>query len=557
MIGIYEMIRIDGLKFKEMLQGGAKALEMNRAIVDELNVFPVPDGDTGTNMSLTLASAVREANACGSLLIDEIALAFSKGALKGARGNSGVISSQIFRGFAVALEGKADLSPKTFAECLKKGTEIAYSAVTKPKEGTILTVVRAMAEEAQTASKDKKIDFESFLKRVIDAGEEILQRTPDMLPVLKKAGVVDAGGRGLVTVFDGMYRTLIGEELVLISGGKVATEESAPLAAPSEEFDPLENDYEHITFQYCTEYFITHLKNEVTTAAINKYRDYLMTIGDCVLVIGDTDLVKTHVHTNHPDRALKAALGLGELDGVKIENMLEQNRKIHANDKPDKEEELKEYAMISICTGEGMANIFKDLMVDIVVEVGQTMNPSVDDILKAINDAKAKNVFVLPNNSNIILAANQAKELAKVEVYVIPTTNMPEGISASLAFDSDSTPEDNYENMCVAMQDVTCAEITHAVRSTRMNRFSVKEGDIIGICEKKIVAKSQSIEEATLDTIRKIAKDKDMLTLYYGKDVAEDEANALIQKVSEEFDWLETACYAGGQPHYFYIISAE
>ena len=359
MIGIYEMIRIDGLKFKEMLQGGAKALEMNRAIVDELNVFPVPDGDTGTNMSLTLASAVREANACGSLLIDEIALAFSKGALKGARGNSGVISSQIFRGFAVALEGKADLSPKTFAECLKKGTEIAYSAVTKPKEGTILTVVRAMAEEAQTAAKDKKIDFESFLKRVIDAGEEILQRTPDMLPVLKKAGVVDAGGRGLVTVFDGMYRTLIGEELVLISGGKVATEESAPLAAPSEEFDPLENDYEHITFQYCTEYFITHIKNEVTTAAINKYRDYLMTIGDCVLVIGDTDLVKTHVHTNHPDRALKAALGLGELDGVKIENMLEQNRKIHANDKPDKEEELKEYAMISICTGEGMANIFK------------------------------------------------------------------------------------------------------------------------------------------------------------------------------------------------------
>lgn len=378
-----------------------------------------------------------------------------------------------------------------------------------------------------------------------------------MLPVLKKAGVVDAGGRGLVTVFDGMYRTLIGEELVLISGGKVATEESAPLAAPSEEFDPLENDYEHITFQYCTEYFITHLKNEVTTAAINKYRDYLMTIGDCVLVIGDTDLVKTHVHTNHPDRALKAALGLGELDGVKIENMLEQNRKIHANDKPDKEEELKEYAMISICSGEGMANIFKDLMVDTVVEGGQTMNPSVDDILKAINDAKAKNVFVLPNNSNIILAANQAKELAKAEVYVIPTTNMPEGISASLAFDSDSTPEDNYENMCVAMQNVTCAEITHAVRSTRMNRFSVKEGDIIGICEKKIVAKSQSIEETTLDTIRKIAKDKDMLTLYYGKDVTEDEANALVQKVSEEFDWLETACYAGGQPHYFYIISAE
>lgn len=301
-----------------------------------------------------------------------------------------------------------------------------------------------------------------------------------------------------MTVFDGMYRTLVGEELVLISGGKVATEQSAPLVAPQEEFDPLENDYEHITFQYCTEYFITHLKNEVTTAAINKYRDYLMTIGDCVLVIGDTDLVKTHVHTNHPDRALKAALALGELDGVKIENMLEQNRKIHANDKPEEEVELKDYAMISICSGEGMANIFKDLMVDIVVEGGQTMNPSVDDILKAINDAKAENVFVLPNNSNIILAANQAKELAKSNVFVIPTTNMPEGISASLAFDLDVAPEENFDNMCEAIKGVTCAEITHAVRSTRMNRYSVKEGDIIGICDKKSLQKAKMLKTQRL-----------------------------------------------------------
>ncbi len=551
------MIRIDGLKFKEMLAGGAKALEMNRAAIDELNVFPVPDGDTGTNMSLTLASAVREANACGSLLIDEIALAFSKGALKGARGNSGVISSQIFRGFAVALEGKADLSPKTFAECLKKGTEIAYGAVTKPKEGTILTVIKCMAEEALVASKSKKIEFDQFFKRVIDAGEAILQKTPEMLPVLKKAGVVDAGGRGLITVFDGMYRTLVGEELVLISGGRVQTDSTAPEDAPSQPVDVLENDYEHITFQYCTEYFITHLKNEVTDAAIDRYRDYLMTIGDCVLVIGDTDLVKTHVHTNHPDRALKSALTLGELDGVKIENMLEQNRKLHADDAEDVVEELKDFAMVSVCSGEGMASIFKDLMVDVIVEGGQTMNPSVDDILKAINDAHAKNVFVLPNNSNIILAANQAKALAKAEVYVIPTTNMPEGISASLAFDGDNAPDDNYQAMCEAMSDVVCAEITHAVRSTRMNRFSVKEGDIIGICDKRIVAKSLDVEEATLDTIRKIAIDKDMLSVYYGQDVCEEDAQKLMQRVQEEFPELETACYFGGQPHYYYIISAE
>lgn len=550
------MNRIDGLKFKEMLAGGVKALEMNRTIVDELNVFPVPDGDTGTNMSLTLASAMREANACGSLLIDEIAMAFSKGALRGARGNSGVISSQIFRGFAVALEGKADLTPKTFAECLKKGTEIAYSAVTKPKEGTILTVVRVMAEEAVAASRGKKVEFEAFLKRVIDAGEDILQKTPDMLPVLKKAGVVDAGGRGLVTVFDGMYRTLIGEELVLISGGMVEENDFAEIKTVGE-VDPLENDYEHITFQYCTEFFITHLKNEVTDAAIDKYRDYLTTIGDCVLVIGDTDLVKTHVHTNHPDRALKAALNLGELDGVKIENMLEQNRKIHANDKPEEEVELKDYAMVSICSGDGMANIFKDLMVDIIVEGGQTMNPSVDDILKAVNEANAKNVFILPNNSNIILAANQAKELARAQVFVIPTTNMPQGISASLMFDADSTPEENYDNMCEAIKSIECAEITHAVRSTRMNRFSVKEGDIIGICDKKLVAKGSDVEQTTLDTIEKLAKGKDMLSVYFGQDVTQEEADSLMQKVADKFDWLETACYRGGQPHYYYILSAE
>lgn len=550
------MNRIDGLKFKEMLAGGVKALEMNRTTVDELNVFPVPDGDTGTNMSLTLASAMREANACGSLLIDEIAMAFSKGALKGARGNSGVISSQIFRGFALALEGKADLSPKTFAECLKKGTEIAYSAVTKPKEGTILTVVRVMAEEAMSAARSKKTEFDVFLKRVVDAGEEILQKTPDMLPVLKKAGVVDAGGRGLVTVFDGMYRTLVGEELVLISGEKANTADFAEIKTVGE-FDPLENDYEHITFQYCTEYFITHLKNEVTDAAIDKYRDYLMTIGDCVLVIGDTDLVKTHVHTNHPDRALKAALNLGELDGVKIENMLEQNRKLHANDNHDEVVEQKEYAMVSICSGDGMQNIFKDLMVDVIVEGGQTMNPSVDDILKAINEANAKNVFVLPNNSNIILAANQAKELAKAQVFVIPSTNMPQGISASLMFDCDASPEENYENMCEAIKNIECAEITHAVRSTRMNRFSVKEGDIIGICDKRLVAKGNDIEQTTLDTIRKLAQGKDMLSVYFGQEITQEQADALMRKVESEFDWLETACYRGGQPHYYYILSAE
>lgn len=551
------MDKIDGLKFKEMLAGGVKCLELNRSTVDELNVFPVPDGDTGTNMFMTVSSALREVNACGSLLIDEIALAFSKGALKGARGNSGVISSQIFKGFSVALSGKAELNQKAFAECLQKGAEIAYGAVTKPKEGTILTVIRVMAETATSLAKSRrKSEFDEFFKKVLDAGEEILQKTPEMLPVLAKAGVVDAGGRGLLTIFDGMYRTLIGEELVLISGEKVKSSFASAQPIAESQDEVLENDYEHITFQYCTEFFITHLKNEVTSAKIDKYREKLMTIGDCVLVIGDTDLVKTHVHTNYPNMALEAALELGELDGVKIENMLEQYRKIHANDEKS-ESELKDYAMISICSGDGMESIFKDLNVDIVVEGGQTMNPSVDDILIAINKASAKNVFVLPNNSNIILAANQAKELAKVDVFVIPTTNMPEGISATLAFDPEATPEDNFENMSASFKDVNCLEITHAVRSTRMNGFSVKEGDIIGICGKKIIAKNQDIAEATLSAVKKVAEGKDMLTMYFGEDVLEEDASKLAEKIEENFKDLEVAYYYGGQPHYYYIISIE
>lgn len=282
-----------------------------------------------------------------------------------------------------------------------------------------------------------------------------------------------------------------------------------------------------------------------------------MTIGDCVLVIGDTDLVKTHVHTNHPDRALKSALNLGELDGVKIENMLEQYRKIHANDDEQGEVELKENAVVSVCCGSGLADIFKDLMVDVVVEGGQTMNPSVDAILTAINNAQAKNVYVLPNNSNIILAANQAKELAKSDVFVIPTTNMPEGISAMLAYDMECDGVENYDNMCATLGSTCVAEITHAVRTTRMNGFSVKEGDIIGIHSKKIVAKSQSISATAVNTVKKIAQNKDMVTMYYGEGVTQEDANELLESLSSEMPEVEFACYYGGQPHYFYIISAE
>lgn len=549
------MEKIDGNFYKQILAGGVKALEINRPVIDELNVFPVPDGDTGTNMSLTLASALREAAPVSDNDLGEIAIAFSKGALKGARGNSGVILSQIFKGFAVELDGQAELDRKIFAAALKRGTEIAYSAVTKPKEGTILTVVRVMAENAAILAKKRNLSFEDFFKGVIDAGETILQKTPEMLPVLAKAGVVDAGGRGLITILEGMYAVLTGGEIPVLDASRSAAEESVPVG--TKEFESLDNDYENITFQYCTEYFITHLNSVVTESDVDKYRDYLMTIGDCVLVIGDLDLVKTHVHTNQPDKALKAALKLGELDNIKIENMMEQHRKLVGETSESKKAELKPYAMVAVCAGEGMAAIFRDLAVDITIEGGQTMNPSVYDILNAVNNAKAENVFILPNNSNIILAAEQAKELADVNVFVIPTQCMPEGISAALAFSGDATPEENMEAMSGAFSSIKTAEITHAVRSTRMNGFSVKEGDIIGISNKNIIAKSASIQEAALTVAGKLAENAEMLTLYYGADVREADAERLIEKISAKYPDLEVAAYSGGQPHYYYIMAAE
>ena len=414
-----------------------------------------------------------------------------------------------------------------------------------------------MAETAAAIARKRGGEFEEFLSEIIAAGEAILKKTPEMLPVLAKAGVVDAGGRGLVTVMEGMYAALTGGEIPVIDPAKTAPE---PVASGAKEFVSLDNDYENITFQYCTEFFITHLRTAVTESDIDKYRDYLMTIGDCVLVIGDLDLVKTHVHTNDPDRALKAALKLGELDSIKIENMMEQHRKIvgerEAKENKQKKD-LKPYAMVAICAGDGMKAIFDDLMVDVTIEGGQTMNPSVYDILSAINSTKAKDVFVLPNNSNIILAAEQAKDLADVNVHVIPTTCMPEGIAAAIVFSPDATPEENYTAMSAAFSELRTAEVTHAVRSTRMNGFSVKEGDVIGISNKKIVAKGASVSETTMETAAKIADGAEMLTLYYGADVTEADADRMVGKLEEKYPDLEIAAYYGGQPHYYYILSAE
>lgn len=547
------MQAVNGSDFKKMVEGGVAALDLNRSMIDELNVFPVPDGDTGTNMSLTINSALRGLNESSGTKLSELALDFSKGALRGARGNSGVITSQIMKGFAVALGEKEEMTAKDFAESLKQGTEIAYGAVTKPKEGTILTVIRVMAETAITITKKKTLEIEDFLQQILQAGEEILAQTPEMLPVLKKAGVVDAGGKGLLTIFYGFLSALKGEKIEL----KQEPQKVKPaLENVSEDF--FDNDYENITFAYCTEYFITNIKSKTTLSDIDTLRDLLMQIGDCVLVIGDLDLIKVHVHTNSPDKALKYALNLGELDSLKIENMLQQHRQIVAKREAEKPKEKKECGIVSICAGKGLADIFRDLGCDFVAEGGQTMNPSVYDILNAINKVNAKQVYVLPNNGNIILAAQQAKELADVNVCVIPSKTVPEGIAAMVAFDHTAEVNTNEKNMNNAVSSVITAEVTHAVRNTRMNGFAVKEGDIIGISDKKIVAVGQSVDDTVVDTICASKKDNiEMVTLYYGEDVSEETANGLLSRLEELFPDMEFAAYFGGQPHYYYMISLE
>ena len=548
------MQTIKSIDFKNMVEGGTKSLDLNRTKIDELNVFPVPDGDTGTNMSLTINSALRGINECESESLSELALAFSKGALRGARGNSGVITSQIMKGFAVALKDKDEMTARDFAESMREGTEIAYSAVSKPKEGTILTVIRVMAETAiYITKKNKNLEIEDFLNQVIASGEDILGKTPEMLPVLKKAGVVDAGGKGLLTIFYGFLHALTGVEITAD-----VVQDGTPNAVQKVDDDFFDNDYENITYAYCTEYFITNINSKTTLSDIDVLRDSLMEIGDCVLVIGDLDLIKVHVHTNTPDKALKYALKLGELDSLKIENMLQQHRKIVAAREAEKPKDKKEIGVVAICAGKGLANIFKDVGCDLVVEGGQTMNPSVYDILNAINSVNAKHVFVLPNNGNIILAAQQAKELADVTVSVIPTKFVPEGFSAMFAFDPSASIEENEKNMNEAFKSVKTAEVTHAVRNTRMNGFSIKDGDIIGISGKNVIACGSEIDDIVAQTIKAAKTDEtEMVTLYYGEKVTEDEANELVEKLGKEFPDMEFAVYYGGQPHYFYMISLE
>lgn len=537
---------INGATFRSMILTSAKLLEVNRVRVDALNVFPVPDGDTGTNMSLTIQSAVKELANCKTHKMSEIAAVVSRGALRGARGNSGVILSQIIRGICTVLVKQEEVDVKTFAQAIINGADIAYGAVTNPKEGTMLTVIRMMAEHAQSVRR-KCADFESFFSEIIKAGRDAVELTPTLLPVLRKAGVVDAGGEGLMCVFEGMQKVILGESVEEVVVPVAKSSETAMEHADIMSLGDIE-------FAYCTEFFIINLNKQTTTADIEKLKEYLMTIGDCVIVIGDLEFVKVHVHTNQPGLALTKALALGELDKLKIENMLEQNRALIKK----YEEEKKEMGMMAVSAGDGITSIFKDLMVDAVIEGGQSMNPSASDIADAVARINAENVFVFPNNKNIILAAEQARSLVdNKELHVIPTKNIPQGFAAALSFNPDLSVDENKTNMIHSLDTVTVGQVTYAVRNTKLYGFDLKVGDIMGLDNKKILSTGKDVSEVTIDLIEKLRSDEQIITLYYGQDVKEEDAEALREAISERYPECDVEIHFGGQPIYYYYIALE
>ena len=544
---------------KRMFIAGGKMLEVNKAQVDALNVFPVPDGDTGTNMSLTMMSAVKEINTLDSASMSEFSDKLAKGALRGARGNSGVILSQILKGFSNVIAQKDDCDARTFAKGLREGAELAYRAVSKPKEGTILTVVRAMAEEAVDMAK-RTNDIQKLMEAVLVKGEETLAKTPDMLEVLKRAGVVDSGGFGLITMFKGLIMGYLDQEITGAEDYEQPAETLKPQSIDSAFPDDSELivDYESLgklDFGYCTEFFIINIKKRTTVTDIDKLREYLNEIGNSVICIGDLSLIKVHVHTNNPGKALSKALTLGELDKVKIENMMEQNRQLRAR----YEAERKPIGLLAVCSGDGFAAIFKDLLVDQVIEGGQTMNPSAEDIASAARKINAENIIILPNNKNIILSAEQSRTLVQNRnIFVLQTKDIPQGLAAVLNYSPDASLSDNLENMTTAFTGIDAGQVTYAVRDTVIDKFTIKKGDIIGLDKGSIVTSGKDVEKVTTALIDgMLTEDKEVVTLYYGADVPEEKAEAFVEKLQESHPDVEFILHYGGQPLYYYVLSVE
>ena len=534
-----------------MVVGAANYLEHNKKLLNDLNVFPVPDGDTGTNMMLTLVSAAREVNALEPTSVGKMVAALSSGALKGARGNSGVILSQLFRGFSQSVPIDKDyLMAEDFASAMEKGVEAAYKAVMKPKEGTILTVARGMAEEGRK-QVEKGANLLYLIDAVIEAGEKTLRKTPEMLPVLKEAGVVDAGGAGLLIIYKGFKMAIDGEDIPQELDLSIPQK---PVAASS--MDNISTA--DIEFGYCTEFFITHLEKGVNQESVDKLRDKLMQIGDSLVVVGDENLVKVHVHTNVPGKALQYALRLGQLSNIKIDNMREQHASITGLVPVEEEVPEKPMALVAVSAGEGLTAIFKDFQVDGIVSGGQSMNPSAEDIETAILKAPSKNVIVLPNNKNIILAAEQAGQLTDKNVIVLPTKSFPQGLSAVLAFNGEEPLDANVERMTEAIGEVKSAQITYAVRDTSLNGEHIQEGEVIGIFEGDIVAHGSQMDTVFLDLIRDMLGEEDsVISIYYGEKIAKEEAENMASEVEEQFSDCDVETYSGGQAVYDYIISVE
>ena len=537
--------------FKRMLVTGFRMLEVNRPQIDALNVFPVPDGDTGTNMTLTMQSAINEINKNNAVNFENLANDLANGALKGARGNSGVILSQVLKGFSNEIGYCSELNVKTFTKALKVASDVAYSAVAKPKEGTMLTVVRVVAEYAPEAAK-KSSAVADYLKALIDKSEEILAKTPDLLDVLKKAGVVDSGGFGIVCMLKGFLKGYLGEE---IGGAEAVPVASQAGSAFEQHVLPDLQSLDEIEFAYCTEFFINNLHKKTTLADIDKLREHLDNIGDSTLVVGNLEMVKVHVHTNKPGVALSYALQLGEVDKIKIENMLQQNREILAR----YEAERKELGLLTISSGEGFKAIFSDLLVDQILEGGQTMNPSADDIAQAVKRINADSVIILPNNKNIILAAEQSRALVtNKRIYVVPTLDIPQGLAAVLAYNSEIKVETNLESMSEAIKNVKSGAVTYAVRDTKVGEMAIKKGDLIGLDMGKITQSGASPQAVCLELVESMLDEKtQIVTLYYGEQTPEKDCQAAADSLSAKYPKIDFLMYYGGQPLYYYIISVE
>ncbi|HHT07216.1 MAG TPA: DAK2 domain-containing protein [Clostridiales bacterium] len=531
-----------------MVNAGAALLEKNREPVNALNVFPVPDGDTGTNMSMTMISAVREINTKEAHSIGQLTEHLSKGALRGARGNSGVILSQLYRGFAKALTDKEKITPLEFAQALKSGADTAYKAVMKPKEGTILTVARVIAEDALAQAEMEPDSFTALMRVVLSSGESILKRTQEMLPALTQAGVVDAGGRGLLLIYTGYAAVLNGEQLedLLVDMSGDSSQEQAFV-------DEHDLD-EEITFAYCTEFFVQELKPGTSDMDIASFRRKLSRIGDSLVVVGDDDLIKVHLHTNDPGKALQYALMLGELNGLKIDNMVQQKRDLEKQ----KKKELKDYGIVAVSQGSGFNEIFKDLGVDSIVEGGQTMNPSIDDLKKAVDAVYAKTIYILPNNGNITLAAQQVAAMSDGNIIVLPTKNVAMGIAAVVAFQPEDTPEENTERMNEAAQRVRTGMITYAVRDTNLEDLHIKEGSIIGLNNGQVTVNCETAEEAAVLLMKEIVNEDDgLITVYFGEMTKEEDARTLRDQLEEMYPDCDVEVHRGGQQLYFYLLSVE